>query len=354
MMPDKAKNRKPNLIIFNLEVDSNSKVLAASADWIKSFSDLCENVYVFSTHVGEFDLPRNVKVRELGGGNFFKKIRWVTLGFYSFFISMKLKRPKVVFHHMSQYTAIHPGLLFRLLFIRQGLWYAHAQKNLSLVVAEKIVNRTFTSAPGAFPVKSRKLKYLGQGVNTDVFQKVFELNRGKPRMGLISVGRIDSAKNLDQLLVDLDQNTKLEIEFLGRNDNQEYFKKLISIAQTKELNLKILSDKKYIEIPGYLVKRNYYFCGTRLAVDKAVIEAAACGCIIISTNKNVLELTGMAKIYSNLEMKIPEGIQSQINVFEALDPEKIEEIRYEISRLTCEQNNVKNTTNLILNELILN
>jgi glycosyltransferase involved in cell wall biosynthesis len=343
---------KPYLLLFNLEIDSDSKVLAAGLDWVRSFSKYCENVYVFSTHVGNYDLPKNVKVWELGGGGIFNKFRWVVMGFYSVLVCLRVKNPRIVFHHMSQFTSIHPGLLFRVLSIRQGMWYAHAQKNLSLIIAEKIVNKTFTSAPGAFPVKSEKLIYLGQGVDTEIFQRVFKSNRGKPRVGLISVGRISKVKNLDELLIDLHEKNILEIEFIGRNDNQEYFDYLTTVAKKKEIKLEILSDKKYADIPNFLIKRKYYYCGTRIAVDKAAIEAAASGCIIISNNKNVLNLTGMIKIYSSLNMVIPESLQSQIKVFEELSLKRIEQIQEEISKVTCELNNVNNTTKRVLDEIL--
>jgi hypothetical protein len=103
-----------------------------------------------------------------------------------------------------------------------------------------------------------------------------------------------------------------------------------------------------------LIKRKYYFCGTRIAVDKAAIEAAASGCIIISNNKNVLQLTGMSKIYASLNVVIPESLQSQIEVFEEISSKRIEQIQAEISQLTCELNNVKNTTKRVLDEILSN
>ena len=57
----KTKN-KPTLFLFNLEVDSQSRVLAAGLDWIFAFSEHCHKVFVFSTHVGEYKLPNNVTV----------------------------------------------------------------------------------------------------------------------------------------------------------------------------------------------------------------------------------------------------------------------------------------------------
>jgi hypothetical protein len=131
---------KPTLFLFNLEVDSQSSVLAAGLDWIVAFSGHCKQVFVFSTHVGDYKLPSNVTVIELSGSGFLRKLR-----------------EKIVFHHMSQYTVIFPGIFLKIFRARQGLWYAHAAKGITLYLAEIISNKTFTSATGAFPIATKTL-----------------------------------------------------------------------------------------------------------------------------------------------------------------------------------------------------
>ena len=41
---------------------------------------------------------------------------------------------------MSHYSVIFPGIFFRLLGVKQGLWYAHAHKSFSLFLATRIAN----------------------------------------------------------------------------------------------------------------------------------------------------------------------------------------------------------------------
>ena len=92
-----VNNSKPNLILFNLETNSESKVLAAGIDWIKSFSYFSQNVYVFSTHVGVITPPNNVKIFELGGGSLKNKFRWFKNNFYAIYLVYKMKKSVIIF-----------------------------------------------------------------------------------------------------------------------------------------------------------------------------------------------------------------------------------------------------------------
>lgn len=346
-----VNNSKPNLILFNLETNSESKVLAAGIDWINSFSHFSENVYVFSTHVGVITPPNNVEIFELGGGSFKNKFKWFKNNFYAIYLAYKMKKSVIIFHHMSHYSVIFPGIFFRLLGVKQGLWYAHAHKSFSLFLATRIANSLFTSAPGAFPVKSKRISYLGQGVKIDDFQNAFKADKNSLRSGIVSVGRISPAKNLEILLNSLPLSFASKIEFLGRIENSDYHARLVALAEKKNLALTFNYAKTYSEIPNYLVKWRYYFCGTNIAVDKAVIEAAAAGCIILSLNKNVLELTGMNKVYQKLKVPIPSELKAQFDTFDKLNDSQRYGIQLDISNATGERNNVYNTTRKIFEKL---
>jgi len=342
---------KPTLFLFNLEVDANSSVLAAGVDWVIAFSDKCKQVYVFSTHVGAFDLPENVTVIELSGLGLLSKFKWFVNNIRALIIYCNTRGEKIVFHHMSHYTAIFPGIFFKIFRAKQGLWYAHAAKGTTLYLAEKISSKTFTSAPGAFPIFSKKLTYLGQGVNTEKFRTVFLNNVDQNREGIFSLGRINPVKNLEKLLESIPVKNRNLIEFMGRSEDELYKSALTKIAKEKKLDLVIKQSMPYDKIPIYLIKWFYYYCGTNIAVDKAVIEAATSGCIVISTNDNVLRLTGMVDIYDELNFSVPKSLFDQINFFDRLGKKEISQIRNRISEISNERNNVFNTTNKIMEVL---
>ena len=82
---------KPTLFLFNLRTDESSFKLAASLDWIKAFALECNEVFVFSTHIGKFTLPSNVHVTELGGGTIIGKVKWILNTVKSVYVFSKTK-----------------------------------------------------------------------------------------------------------------------------------------------------------------------------------------------------------------------------------------------------------------------
>lgn len=347
-MSQKKNSEKPTLFVYNLSLDNKSYEIAATLDWINAFASQCNKVYVFSTHIGKYALPSNVRTIELGGGSFIGKFKWIINTSRSIILYLKLKENVIIFHHMSQYTAIYPGIIFRLMRTNQGLWYAHHNKNLSLFIAEKIVNFGFTSAKGAFPINSRKIYTIGQGIDINKFiisEKILE----RKQNGIVSLGRISPVKNLEKLLHSDTKN--FEIQFRGRVLDQNYKLELQSLAKKQGKTLKILNPISYKSVPKYLANWKYYYCGTQVAVDKAAIEAALSGCLILTINSNVIELTGMSYLYSFLRVNVPSTIESQIAVFESLDKSTLKMVQIMLRNYCAEQNNVENTTKKITSVL---
>ena len=62
------------LYIFNLATDLDDPLLAFTHDWINASLSEAKNVQVVSTHVGRIDLPPEVHVREIGGGDLRKRV----------------------------------------------------------------------------------------------------------------------------------------------------------------------------------------------------------------------------------------------------------------------------------------
>jgi hypothetical protein len=69
------KGDRDVLVIFNLETNLDSQVLAMGHSWVEKLAaNDFQKVFVYSTHVGRHHLPTKVTVVEIGGGNFFKRL----------------------------------------------------------------------------------------------------------------------------------------------------------------------------------------------------------------------------------------------------------------------------------------
>ena len=120
-------NKRNRIVIYNLEMNESSKVLAANIDWVETFAKNFEHVTVFTVHKGHSSVSENVEVIELGGGTLILKIRAVLRLLINFFRILPFIGHTVVFHHMSSKTASTIGILYRLFKVPQGLWYSHSR-----------------------------------------------------------------------------------------------------------------------------------------------------------------------------------------------------------------------------------
>ena len=341
---------KKILWVFNLETNLDSPVLASTHDWVTELSNRYEVVNVYSTHIGRTALPSNVSLREIGGGNLKHRIRGFFLLLGAVAKICRQRRDSAVFHHMNSKSASIIGLPIRILRVSQILWYSHSVPSSDLWAAEKFVNHIVTSFPGSYPRQSKKVRFIGHGIQTSNFGG--NEAASKREIDLVSVGRITEIKNLDKALLALAEVKKSlsfnpVVEFIGPAGNPNYKQQLIAIAKNNSIDLRIQSEVKYSRIATEYLRSSIYYTGTPKSVDKATLEAAMCGCLVVSDNKAVHFLTGMREVWDELGFeKIPE-ISAQIGALLQLTESLLPHFRSLVSKIAKERNNLTNTISRI-------
>ena len=341
------------LVIYNLETNLNSHVLAAAHDWIESFAKICDEVVVYSTHVGRVDLPSNVVVREIGGGSAFKRAIAVTRLIKSFMREIPKRRSLTVFHHMSTRSLLITGLFYKLMGVKQGLWYSHSKKSISLKFSYKFADKIFTSIPGATPISGAKVKYVGHGINSQRFL-AGSSSLPERRDGIVALGRVTPVKKIESLIdaVSISGVANVTITCLGPADNTgKYPENLLKEAKKKGVVLILKKAIPYSEIPNALSEFDSIFTGTPKSVDKAVIEGALCGCFVISSEEQALKLTGMNYVLQALGFESIPTIDQQIIRLNQVSTREKERLRLFLRSKAAEINDVDKTTQNILREL---
>jgi glycosyltransferase involved in cell wall biosynthesis len=340
-LPD--KNRR-YLVIYNLETDLDSLVLASAHEWIAQFSKMYSKVFVYSTHIGKIELPENIVVKEIGGGTLYKKMIG-TIRLYSTLHKIYKFRGNIeVFHHMSSHTLLLLGFPIKIMKVPQIIWYSHSKLDLFLkfgrYFADKIVSSTLESSP----MKEKKsFMAIGHGVNLDKFKPIDELVQSK-RSNLIHVGRIAPIKNIEYLLEDIFQRNKNstnlvnELFLLGPVTDANYFSQLEDYANERSIKLIHLGALPNHKIPYLLEKFSMFYSGTPLSADKAAIEAGISGCILITKNESVMKLTGMSEIWKSEAMKA--SLSNQIDWVLNQPTEKIKRIRKRIMKKSRQLNDL--------------
>ena len=347
------KRYSGTVVIYNLITDENDPVTAFAVDWIRAFAEISDEVVVFSTHVGKYTAPSNVRVIELGGGTAKKRLFGLVKLYRSAIYVSNIRGRKIVFHHMSEKTAFLVGPILRILGIKQGLWYSHNRKSSILISASKFVNDIFSPTTNSFPIKTSKIRPVGHGINMSRFQKnsIPILNR----TGIVSLGRISKVKNLEGIIDALSQvsTPRPSLTLIGPvMEEARYVEALSTRAKFSEVELTFKAGIPYSQVPKLISQFSMAFSGSPNTVDKSVLEAAAVGCFVLSENEFVLELTGMNRVWNSIGIKVPLELSSQI---ELLKPHEFDTNLRELIATSCrEKNDVKNTAIKILTLLATN
>jgi len=330
------------MIIFNLATDENDPLLAFTNDWIKAFHEIANVTEVISTHVGSHSLPKSIKVYEIGGGSLFQKIIAIFKLLYHGVRIISTTKNTLIFHHMSTYSAMILGPLFRIRGLKQGLWYSHNRDSFILRAGSWAVNDIFTPTKDSFPFKSRKLHSVGHGISVKKFDQ--QLNENVERFGIVSVGRISQVKRLDLLISGVFECgvNGTEITFIGPISGQnDLYESLVDLGAKNNVPLNFLKPIPHAQIAGILSKYSMCYTGSPKTVDKSAIEGAFMGCFVLSENVNVLEQTGMNEVWRIIGRVAPATISEQIQILST--HESRTDLR-KILRISAIQNNDLNST----------
>jgi len=339
--------RIKNLVIFNLETNLRNPILATTHLWIEGFAKIVPKVSVYSVHVGDTSLPENCTVEELGGGDWKSRITAIfKLALITFKVCLK-RRNTMVFHHQIPTTAVFPGIIFRLLRIRQALWYSHSSRPLSLKIGTFLVDEILTSTPGSFPLAIPGINYVGHGVYVPKSIKL----QDRDNTSITFLGRITKIKNLEKLLSAAKQLNRqdITINFTGPvNPSDPYSSELIEFANESGVNLALSAPIDHSEIQRHFDKFGVFYSGMENSVDKSAIEAAIYGCFVLSTDQGTQELTGMNTIWEEVNECLCKNLLGQLTYLSDLNSEKISELRRRISNITSLKNNHLETTSKIV------
>jgi len=329
------------LFLFNLSMDLDNPILATTNLWANEFAKNFEHVYVYSTHVGRYHLPANVKVTQLGGGTLILRIAALTKLVMATFLILRNGRTSIVFHHQSPRTSVFPGFVLRLAGINQGLWYSHSSRPISLLLGSKIVDKIFSSTPESLPVYSKKSYFLGHGVDT-VRAQFASKEKASRRDTILFIGRISPIKQLEELIFAIADSGINQISFVAigpTDNNQNYRNRLYKEAKARLIDFSCEPALKHDLVFARMAQSNMFFAGMKNSVDKSCLEAAASGCFVITTDIASAKLSGMTDFWEliNGSSELPK-LSEQIRVIMNTDSHSLEKFRMKVQSRAIELN----------------
>lgn len=315
------------LLIVTQVMDTEHPILGFFVRWVEEFAKHCEQVHVVCLEAGKHSLPANVTVHSLGKERsstpsslrgaelgeavetnrrsvleeersdgkgltwgewkILQKLRYA-LRFYQLIWDLRHEYD-AVFVHMNPIYAVVGAPVWWLLGKRKrvGLWYTHGTVSSMLRVAEKLVAMIFTATADSCKLESRKVIVTGHGIDTARFAP----QTGPKDLDLITVGRIARSKNLTALidaLALLPSEVTPTLTIVGAavtEAEQAYETELRAYISAKGLTARVIFAGKQTqrELPATLRRAKIFVTAAQNgSLDKAMLEAMACGLPIIS------------------------------------------------------------------------
>ncbi len=269
------------LLIITQKVDRDDPILGFFHRWIEEFAKHCEQVTVVGQSVGDHQLPANVTVVSLEKEKGASRIGQV-FRFWKLQKSLCMEYD-TVFVHMTPIWVVLGFLRWRRVPVY--LWYEARGGGWPLRVALRIVRKVFSASAHGMPVATRKSVITGHGIDTETYKPG---NGPRDPHLVLTVGRITKSKNIDLLLrVFAALPHHLHFSIVGAPITHGDLRLLDTLRGVAE-ELKVSSRVEFRPLPPaqvvpLLQTAELFVHASETSLDKALLEAMACGCLTIST-----------------------------------------------------------------------
>lgn len=287
------------LLIIVQRIDINDDNLSFFYRVLEKFSKKLERIFVIGLQVGQRHLPDNVEVFSLGKEKGFSKLRQ--------FLRLQkilwkyLPESDGVYCHMGSIFAIASFPLAKLFNKKLVLWYAHGSLPWKLRLAEKLVDTILTSSSAGCRLKSKKIKVIGQGIDTEFFK--YNQNTANSSPNVPNIFRILYAARLVpikdhrtlveavNILVNQKNIKNLEVKIVGQpllKAQERYLASLKDLVKNYKLEkyIHFSGGVSYFEMPKYYQEADIFINPSSTgSLDKVVLEAMASGCLILNCNE---------------------------------------------------------------------
>lgn len=314
------------LLIMTQKVDSSDPILGFFHRWIEEFAKKCETITVIGQKIGPHDLPANVRVVSLGkedGATYLQQIRR-----FRKFIGQEQYDAALV--HMTPIWVVLGAFAWTKPVC---LWYEARGARWPLQIALRMVRKVFSASAAGMPIATTKSVITGHGIDTDLFA----FGSAKRTIPLITVGRITQSKNLPAIM-DSAQALHLPLKIVGAplTDDDHL------LMKTQKITGESLSQAHLIPV---LQNASIFLHASTTSLDKAVLEAMACGCIVVSSAAAFKKVLPPECVCTNETMA-----QTVMQIL-ALPETKQEALRKELREIVVKHHSLPRLIDLLVSEM---
>lgn len=285
-----------NLIMFTQKLDREASVQGFAHEWIARLSDHLEQLFVITNELGDYHLPDSVTVRSLRAEDNVSRPTKVLLlwsALREFYRKAEIHGAFV--HQIELYGLVAlPQLKLHGTPIVQ--FKAHKGVPLTLKLASYVFDGFVTSSEDGLELRTPRKWVIGQGINTDRFRP----GEGEGTSGefrISSIGRISPVKDYETLFYALQEyrgrgpdDDSVNVRLVGgpgTPEQRQYKAKLVSLVEELGIEdwVEFVPPKPNEAIPEEYRRADLFVNLSHTgSLDKAVLEAMACECPVVTSN----------------------------------------------------------------------
>jgi len=341
------------LLMITRKVDKDDHLAGFTYTWVKKLAGQVDQLKVICLQSGVLDgLPDNVEIFGLNKvGRIAKFLKFNKLAF------KLIREVDGIFCHMNpEYTiAIAP---YAKLFGKKIVsWYTHGSINFKMRLMAKIADVILTASKDSFRLLSKKVVVVGHGIDLDRFQPGVgaKLN---DFLELLTVGRISPTKDYESMIKAVDILTKQGIDRIklyiigdiGLKEHQSYLDDLKQMVEKMNLKNKVqfFGPVPNSDIASHLQQADVFInlSGTG-SLDKAVLEAMACGCLVLTSNTAFINILPAKLI---VEKDSPQILAERIKWIQDLSSDKVSQLSEQLHQEVFQNHNLDNLVKKIIKQ----
>jgi glycosyltransferase involved in cell wall biosynthesis len=275
-------------------------MLGFASEWISALAQRLEFVHVITMRGGRIEVPGNVRVYSVGKEKGYSEPRRA-LEFYRLLLRvLREDRIDACFSHMAHIFVVLAAPVLRRKAIPIVTWHAHRQVTPTLRLAHVFSDRIVSSAKNSYHYNHDKLSIVGQGIGPELFLP-HAIPAEIPPL-LLSVGRMSPIKDTltlveaVHLLHGRGYNVHCALVGGAPNGDDAYEVAVRQRVQALGLegSLQFIGPVPYRQVaPWYRRSFAHVNCSPPdHSLDKAVLEAMACGKASLSSTQGFRETMG--------------------------------------------------------------
>lgn len=287
-----SSSQHQNLLVINYVMDLQHPALSHQADVVSKLGAYYKRVIVITGFTSDnlATVPENIEIISTNWTSN-HPIRNVIKFIQVLFRTLVKNEFHAVFSHMAIPQAAIASPFLNILGKKHVVWYAHASNSLLLKWTHWWSDLVVSSTRGSFPFMSKKVRFIGQGIDPNFFSP--DRESSSDLFHVVHAGRLDPSKRILDLIETINEarksNDQIKLTLIGDASsvkNRETVSRFIAERlNTGSTWLRLLPAVPRIDLPEALKNYGTFLHAFEGSLDKTLIEATMMELKVVTTNR---------------------------------------------------------------------